>query len=588
MYGNSGITINNSENIYIEGVKIYSAPGMGITSSNSKNLYFNRIAIMVSKGRLMSASADGIHISTALGDVVITNSLIENTHDDALNIKAGYYYSLNDVNVANRELIIAKKTSTNPLPRVNDIMHVYDSSTFALKGKFTVVESLGNTNITTLKVKEKISGGISWENCVVTNATYCPTFTFKNNIIQNKRNRGILLQLNNGIIENNTFKNIGHGSIQIGSSMDIYNEATIPDNITIRNNKFINNAYYNNGSLRGDISIFALAKNAVVGVPGTLKSFIIENNYIANTGNHGISLQAVKDTNILNNFFYNTCRRGNMINQGVMELENCQNILVKGNYNKVTLTIVDYAGVLPTGLTSQSDITLQDNYNIDFPHFTNEITYINVDEVSSSIVIDGNLDEWDNIGNSINIIGSSEATGEEMFANQYSSYFQVLTNKIAYTENGIYFALAIQDDALDFKTINDFWTGDVIEIFYSSVIDVPSADFQLYKEQGDVFQLAIAPTWNYTFASNRTNSNILSKASLIKVKAIVTDIGWNAEIFIPFTVIEKSNTSKAIAIVIGDADRDNINRKRLQVGNVPHFVENYKTKTAKMQQFNFN
>lgn len=42
-----------------------------------------------------------------------------------------------------------------------------------------------------------------------------------------------------------------------------------------------------------------------------------------------------------------------------------------------------------------------------------------------------------------------------------------------------------------------------------------------------------------------------------------------------------------MAFIFADADRDELNRKRLQVGNVPHFVENYKTKTEKMPQFNF-
>ena len=42
-----------------------------------------------------------------------------------------------------------------------------------------------------------------------------------------------------------------------------------------------------------------------------------------------------------------------------------------------------------------------------------------------------------------------------------------------------------------------------------------------------------------------------------------------------------------MAFVFMDADRDDINRKRIQVSNVPHFVETYKTKTAKMPVFKF-
>jgi hypothetical protein len=45
--------------------------------------------------------------------------------------------------------------------------------------------------------------------------------------------------------------------------------------------------------------------------------------------------------------------------------------------------------------------------------------------------------------------------------------------------------------------------------------------------------------------------------------------------------------SEPIAFVFADNDRDDIGRKRLQVSNVPHFVEAWKTKTAKMPLFKF-
>ena len=40
-----------------------------------------------------------------------------------------------------------------------------------------------------------------------------------------------------------------------------------------------------------------------------------------------------------------------------------------------------------------------------------------------------------------------------------------------------------------------------------------------------------------------------------------------------------------IAVVFADNDRDDINRTRLQVGNVPHFVESWKMRTAKMPRY---
>ena len=82
-----------------------------------------------------------------------------------------------------------------------------------------------------------------WNTARVTFLSDTPEFVFANNIIRNKRNRGVLVQVPNAIIENNTFMNVGHGSIQAATAMDIYNEATMPQGITIKNNKFINNCY---------------------------------------------------------------------------------------------------------------------------------------------------------------------------------------------------------------------------------------------------------------------------------------------------------------------------------------------------------
>ena len=76
-----------------------------------------------------------------------------------------------------------------------------------------------------------------------------PNFTFKNNIVMNKRNRGILIQIPDALIENNTFINVGHGSIQAASSMDQFNECTLAQGIVIRNNKFISNCTIKPGPL---------------------------------------------------------------------------------------------------------------------------------------------------------------------------------------------------------------------------------------------------------------------------------------------------------------------------------------------------
>ena len=132
-----------------------------------------------------------------------------------------------------------------------------------------------------------------------------------------------------------------------------------------------------------------------------------------------------------------------------------------------------------------------------------------------------------------------------------------------------------------------------MEIFLSEIIDMPNADMQLYRNNGDVMQMAFAPAWTggFTLGASRTSDKFREGVSQFKVSVVVTSDGYSGELFIPFTLAEgfkacaQEGRPIAVAVVFADKDRDELNRKRLQVGNVPHFVENYKTKTEKMPQF---
>lgn len=149
----------------------------------------------------------------------------------------------------------------------------------------------------------------------------------------------------------------------------------------------------------------------------------------------------------------------------------------------------------------------------------------------------------------------------------------------------------VRDDKLDFKTQLDFWTGDCVELFLSDVLTKPNADFQLFKETGNVLHAAFTPTWGMTVVESRTNSAILEKASSMQCVVKQTADGYAGELFLPFSAFDglkeslTSGGTAAMAFIFGDNDRDELSRKRVQVGNVPHFVENYKTKTAKMPQY---
>ncbi len=598
MYNRAGITFSDCEDVYMENVNLYACPGMGVTVGSTKNFYANRLDITLKdKDRLMTSTADGYHLSNCLGEVKITNCIIENTHDDALNIKSGYWYTLGSYDAQARTFNVSKKTGLSPMTEAGDTVEFYDAATFEKLGSFTVTEVSGDAGAMRLTVKQRIPGSVDWSNAMMTNVSKVAAFTFKNNIVRNKRNRGILVQVRGALIENNAFINVGHGSMQIASAMDQYNECTLPKDVTIRNNKLINNGYLLGEGLRGDISAFAIGSGALVAPSGTVTGIEVGNNYISNTGNAGISFRGVGNSDVRNNLFYNTARvYASILTECCIELENCAALAIDGNYNYNTNASETFSGIIPSGTTKTEEITLSNNINLKYQEIDGDVPNTRVSKLANgAITVDGNISEWENVGSSIAMDGASLTTGDEILHDTYKDVFDVLTCKIAWTDEGIYFAFNIYDNKLDFKTIANFWEGDCAEFFLSTVTDMPNADFQLFKNDGDVMQMSVVPSWTpcYTVAESRTNSAIMAGRAQISAAAVLRSDGYSGEVFLPFSLFKTAKASIdegrsiAMAFVFMDADRDDIGRKRIQVSNVPHFVEAYKTKTAKMPVFTF-
>lgn len=599
MYGKNGINFSDCKDVYVENCAVYTCPGMAITVSGVENFYANRFDVALKDDRIMTATADGYHLQACLGEVKITNSIIENTHDDALNIKSGYYYSLNTVDPVARTLTISKKTGAIALPKAGETLKVYAQTDFAERGSFTVESAVAEGASYVVTVKERIKGDVDWTKCVVTNVSAVPRFTFSDNIVRNKRNRGILVQIPGSVVENNTFENVGQGAIMIHSSLDVFNEATMPSDIAVRNNKLINNGYLLYNALRGSIAVFAIAEGGIVAPSGTVSGISIENNFISNSGNAGISLRGVgaPDSAISSNLFYNTGRvSASEMTECAVELENVNEIELVNNYNYNTLGSETFVGINTAGTTDTKTIVLKDNYNLRYKEYDGEVPQFDVIKLDKDVIkIDGDISDWNDVGTAIEMNGSSLATGDEINPADYADVFGVEVARIAWTDEGLYFGFKVRDNKPDYASVLDFWNGDCVEIFMSTVIDMPNADMQLYRNKGDVLQMAFAPTWagGFTFGNSRTSDKFIDGKAQMRVAVKTVSDGYSGEIFIPFTLADGMKTCidegkpVAMAFIFADADRDELNRKRLQVGNVPHFVENYKTKTEKMPQFNF-
>ena len=253
LYENDLFFVNRCKDIYFESLNIYSAMGMGLRGYSSENLYFNRfnLTLKPNTDRLMTATADAIHTIDCFGEVKITNSLFENVGDDAANIHSMYLEIKNIISP--NKVYAVNPRGYNFKPSVGDVMEI--NSTYDLNLVYTSkVKSVTEKNPGfEIEFEDNLNEKVE-EGMVVGNVTRSPKFEFCNNIVRNKRCRGVLVQTRDVLISNNTFANLSDAGVLLTGDANEWYEAITPSNVVIANNKFLKNNFAV-GNTGGDISI---------------------------------------------------------------------------------------------------------------------------------------------------------------------------------------------------------------------------------------------------------------------------------------------------------------------------------------------
>ena len=315
-----GFLFTECENTYLENVTTYTAAGMGLRADGGKNMYLNRTNFMHNPNskRVLTCTADIIHTAALEGELKINNSIIEGSHDDGLNIKT-YYTQV----TANRgsSVIQVSQTQSEVLVGydVGDVIDVYSRNGLEFKGRYTIedVQDLGGSYILTLDGSLRNATGL-----LVGNHTKATRMTLDNCLIQNKRNRGILLQARESTIKNCTFMNVNMGAVQVLGVGDSFSEAIIPQDISIYNCKFLNS--WDN------------CRNFTYGYDGktfprTLLDLEIYNNFFYNGVGVDTYLLGVGDAEVRNNFYYKDSASAINSTSNLIELSYSDNVSIKDN-----------------------------------------------------------------------------------------------------------------------------------------------------------------------------------------------------------------------------------------------------------------
>ncbi|MBO4540519.1 MAG: hypothetical protein J5736_00885, partial [Bacilli bacterium] len=274
MYDHFGFSFDNCENTYLEHTTTHVAAGMGLRADSGKSLYLNHVNFVQdpNSARIMTCTADIIHTCALEGDLKITNCILESSHDDALNIKS-FYGKVTSVVKSSREITIDQTQNECAIKfEEGDTVDFFDPDTMAFIDTYRIVSSQVSGSTYTITVDRRPSNIV--EGYSAGNDTKSTHLYLHNCLIQNKRNRGILLQTRYSEISSCTFHNVIMGAIQVLSVGDVFREAIAPKEVVLKNNKIIN-------CKGGDLSIFAYGTSGN-SLPGSIRDIEVTNNFFYN------------------------------------------------------------------------------------------------------------------------------------------------------------------------------------------------------------------------------------------------------------------------------------------------------------------
>lgn len=579
-YGNNGFYLEDCKDVTFENIDVFTTAGMGLVGLASENLTINRFNVRLKPDtdRLMTSTADGMHFGACRGTLKVTNCLIENTHDDAINVKAGHYFGVSEIDYAQKTL---KLNKLNYMHRIaeGDTINFYKSDLeFVDSIKIEQIVSSKKDEYVVIKA-DKLPQTIT-ADLIVANRSTAPQVTFENNVIRNKRNRGVLLQSADSVVRNNAFFNVGHGSLSIMTEASQFNEAIVPENILVENNKFIGGNSMGSG-IGGDIGIIAYGKEWISAPAGTIKNVTINNNFIANTAKRAISVASVGGLKVTNNLIYNPALSANTIqNDCAVAVSASKDLRFEKNYVIKETPSEKFVTLFTDGTVAESEITLSGNKNLDFAEIDISVQPDVIYALGEGKTIDmttSDLNDFADVDDTVRIVGYTDAYGKEV--TPAKDNFEVKTLKVTYDAKGIYIGFEVIDNELKFSPESSFWTGDLFELFFTPETE-SRYGFPIVRNQyEDTAQVAVTPSYCHV-ENSRTSAKLQEKkADAFKYKAWTTADGWAGKLFISFDVCAELKAVAdeggviSMAIVLADMDTDS---DRLQVSNTQHNVETNK------------
>ena len=231
-------TATQTEDITFSGVTIRSTPGVGINVTGLKRGFaFVNSTIAPdpnNTANVGSSSWDGIYLVAGGGDILIQGNTFNWTGDDAINVAFPVHR------------VIAVNSSTNLLTLTNSSRFINNGDQLAFfdgEGQFLGTSQVvgqpvnaGNYKVTVDAIQPNVA-----VNTYARNVSFLNTrFFVDSNVMQNINGHGVLAQIPNGLVSNNSFNNLNRNAIRLLSSIGYWNEGVGAFNVAVRGNSVSN------------------------------------------------------------------------------------------------------------------------------------------------------------------------------------------------------------------------------------------------------------------------------------------------------------------------------------------------------------
>lgn len=236
VYGGNAFNVYNTSNITFSGIKLYAVAGMGWLIEN-RSEHFQLLGCVIGldpehDDNRISTTADGVHIANTNGKFRISGCDFSFMGDD-------------DVNVHDNIATVTDKLDERTIQIYTNANNFAagDTAIFSSKGFDRLGFSAEVTSVEGKKLTfDKELPDYIVKDCIVSNGSIdSGNYVISGNYFHENRARGLLLQSNNGLCENNRFYKIMANPIKVimDISSGLWLEGTGVNGLVIRNNSFV-------------------------------------------------------------------------------------------------------------------------------------------------------------------------------------------------------------------------------------------------------------------------------------------------------------------------------------------------------------